>query len=207
MLYQNKYRVESARRPQWDYAGAGFYFVTICTRDRHHYFGEIVETPPVETRLIASLPSPIASPPQRATPDLRMALSDAGKIGERIWLEIPRRFPFARLDEFVVMPNHIHGIIQIVPHENGTIGSDAVGRGGVTGQHNPMNKGNSVSCIIRWYKGRVTFEIGKIETAMPFAWQTRFHDRVVRNESELNRIRQYIQNNPANWASDDQNAT
>ena len=120
MLYQNKYRVESARRPGWDYAHAGFYFITICTRDRHHYFGEIA---PVETRFIASDSTSSIAP--TAAP--QMVLSDLGRIAEQFWRGIPQQFSFARVDEFVVMPNHVHGIIQIVDAADGAK-SDAINR-------------------------------------------------------------------------------
>lgn len=186
MLYKNKYRVESARRPDWDYAAAGFYFVTICTRDRYHYFGEIVESP--------------------ETP--QMVLSDIGRVAERFWLAIPQQFPFVRLDEFVVMPNHVHGIIQISANHRDAMNdadSDAINRVSTGVPRNPMIGHNSISSIIRWYKGRVTFEIRQIQTAIPFAWQSRFHDHIIRTESELDRIRQYIQDNPSNWATDDEN--
>ena len=203
-LYQNKYRVESARRPGWDYTAAGFYFITICTRDRNHYFGEIA--------------SDLGAP--------QMVLSDLGRIAERFWLKIPQQFPFARVDEFVVMPNHVHGIIETVDANrrdaihrvSNTDGaeldaisdakSDVINRvstGGATGNNNPMVMGDSVSFIVRWYKGRVTFETKQIQTAIPFGWQTRFHDHVIRTESELERIRQYIRANPSNWNTDEEN--
>ena len=205
MLYKNKYRVESARRPGWNYALAGFYFITICTRDRHHYFGEIASDP--------------IAPPQ-------MVLSDLGRIAQRFWLEIPQQFSFARVDEFVVMPNHVHGIIEIVGSNRkdaihrvsntddamgdakSDAGSDAINRvstGGATGNNNPMVAGDSVSSVVRWYKGRVTFETRQIATSIPFGWQTRFHDHIIKTELELDRIRQYIQDNPSNWNTDEEN--
>ena len=85
--YQNKYRIPSARAPFWDYGWNAAYFVTICTHNRMHWFGEIVNG--------------------------EMILSDIGKIAQQCWLEIPQHFPFVKLDAFVVMPNHIHGILII----------------------------------------------------------------------------------------------
>ena len=83
MLYKNKYRIESARLKNWDYSTEGCYFITICAQGRNHYFGTISNG--------------------------IMALSEIGKIAEQFWGEIPDHFPFVHLDEWVIMPNHVHG--------------------------------------------------------------------------------------------------
>jgi|SRR5690554_1720634 len=83
--YQNKYRIESARAQWWDYGWNGAYFITICTKNREHFFGEILKT------------QFIASP--------------LGILAETIWYEIPNQFRYAELGDFVVMPNHFHGIL------------------------------------------------------------------------------------------------
>ena len=83
--YKNKYRIPSNRLQGYDYGANGCYYVTICTKNRMHYFGEIV--------------------------DDEMKLSPIGDIAEKFWIDIPNHFPFVILDEFVVMPNHIHGIL------------------------------------------------------------------------------------------------
>lgn len=83
--FQNKYRIPSARAPWWDYGNNAAYFVTICTRNREHYFGEIIQH--------------------------TMRLTEIGKQAEICWNEIPEHFPFVIMDEFVVMPNHVHGIL------------------------------------------------------------------------------------------------
>ena len=85
--YKNKYRIETTRLKNWNYGWNGAYFITICTQNRIHYFGEI------ENR--------------------EMQLSKIGKMAEKYWYEIPKHFPFVKLDAFIVMPNHIHGIIII----------------------------------------------------------------------------------------------
>jgi putative transposase len=87
MLYKNKYRIESTRQQNWDYSSNGWYYVTICTHDRIHYFGTIQNG--------------------------KMSLSDMGVIAQQYWREIPNHFPMVRLDEWVIMPNHVHGIIVI----------------------------------------------------------------------------------------------
>ena len=83
--FLNKYRIRSTRAPWWDYRNNAAYFVTICTQNREHYFGGIT--------------------------DGKIALSEIGQIAQKYWMEIPTHFPFVQLDAFVVMPNHVHGII------------------------------------------------------------------------------------------------
>jgi len=180
--FKNKYRIPSARLQTWDYGSNAAYFVTICTKNRQHYFGKIAN----ET----------------------MQLSEMGVLAQKYWYEIPHRFPFVELDAFVVMPNHVHGIIMID-------GKDAINRvstttttttttttkmrGGITGNKNPMLHKN-LSRIIRWYKGRCTFEIRKIHA--DFAWLSRFHDHIIRNDRAFNNISAYIINNPKKWKED-----
>ena len=186
--YQNKYRIASARAPWWNYGWNGAYFITICTHHRNHFFGEIVNG--------------------------AMQLSPVGALAHQYWQEIPNRFPYAQLDARVVMPNHVHGIIMIdKSNPRFHFRRDAVNRvstemetetetdktGGITGTHNPMLHEN-ISRIIRWYKGRTAFESRK--TNPDFAWQTRFYDHIIRNNTAWNRIRTYIENNPANWKED-----
>jgi len=89
-LFNGKYRIPSARLAGYDYGAHGLYYVTICTRNRECYFGDIA----VESQGFATL---------RAT--------KIGTIAHQCWLEIPQHFPFVELDEFVIMPNHVHGIL------------------------------------------------------------------------------------------------
>jgi len=90
--YHNKYRVKSTRLKDWDYSSPGHYFVTICAKDRINYFG----------RVIGGI----------------VELSDIGRIAEECWKNIPVHFPYVELDEFVIMPNHVHGIIVIKAKHN-----------------------------------------------------------------------------------------
>ena len=178
--YQNKYRIESARLKNWDYGSNGSYFITICTKKRKHYFGEIENK--------------------------QMILSEMGKLAHQFWEEIPKHFPFVELGNFVVMPDHTHGILIIDKNGfNGLVCRDAINRvptnqtttgGGITGNHNPMFHEN-ISRIIRWYKGRCSFEIRRIHA--DFGWQSRFHDHIIRNDVSFNRIQNYIETNPENW--------
>jgi REP element-mobilizing transposase RayT len=216
--FQDIYRIPSARAEWWDYQNDAAYFITICTGSREHYFGEIVGTTSiVETRLIASLPS--------IAPKQEMQLSEMGQIARQHWLAIPEHFPFIKLDAFVVMPNHVHGILVIdknvgiggrdaihrVSDENDAINqSDAINRvstddhqiGGITGENNPMLSDN-LSRVIRWYKGRTTFQCHSIHA--DFAWQTRFYDHIIRDEESWKKIQEYIISNPARWDKDKYN--
>ncbi|MCF8302522.1 MAG: hypothetical protein K9I94_04530 [Bacteroidales bacterium] len=198
--FQNKYRIPSARLKNWDYGWNAAYFVTICTANRECYFGDIKND--------------------------EIVWSETGKLANQFLMEIPQRYEYADLDEFVVMPNHVHAIVIIKKtgngrrnviddHDGGTDdrdagdGRDAINRvstgpnpkkpGGITGNKNPMLHDN-ISRIFNWYKGRVTFESRKINA--DFAWQSRFYDHIIRNDMEYQRIKNYIINNPRNWNDD-----
>jgi len=195
--YKGKYRIPSARLKNWDYGSNAPYFVTICTNNKTCYFGNVKEG--------------------------KMHLSDLGQLANKYWLEIENKFPFAVLDHFVVMPNHVHGIINIdkqifdgrdaiyrisnsVDNPENSDNTVAINRvstvrkiGGVTGNNNPMLHEN-LSHFMHWYKGRCTFEMRKIYTK--FSWQPRFHEHVIRNEESYLKIAEYIQNNPLRWLED-----
>jgi REP-associated tyrosine transposase len=138
-----------------------------------------------------------------------MILSPVGKIAMNIWKIIPYKHFYVELDEMIIMPDHLHGILHL-DHEYQNTG-DAMNRvstytenniekpniGGITGYKNPMLTEN-LSRVIRWYKGRVKYETTKMN--LDFKWHSRFHDRILRLENdELNIKRNYIRNNPKNW--------
>jgi putative transposase len=183
--FQNKYRIPSARLQNWDYGTNAAYFITICTQNREHFFGKIVQSI-VQSELNASLNE-----------------SELGKIAEKIWIEIPIHFPYSELGNFVIMPNHIHGILIINKNDNyleaQLIASLPIGNGGFAGNKNPMMNEN-ISRIIRWYKGRCSFEMRKIHT--DFGWQPRFYDHIIRDAKSFETIQNYIVNNPSNWKED-----
>jgi putative transposase len=191
--YLNKYRIPSARLPSWDYGSNGEYFITICTAKRNHYFGEIIN-------------------------DI-MHLSEQGKKAFQYWLEIPDHFSFVSLDEFVVMPNHTHGIIiidkprgydwditPIVVETGHALSLCRSEQSDKTDQPTPChprfrNPGkNTISSIVGSFKSAVTNWCN--ENQYPFGWQTRFHDHVIRDKEEFHRIRNYIIDNPSNWNRD-----
>lgn len=196
--FRNKYRIPSARAQWWDYSNAGAYFITICTAHRTCFFGEIVTSTDVETRFIASLQ------PTRLTASLQPTRS--GELAIQFWRQITKQFNFIELGPFVVMPNHVHGILVINdPVETRLIASipatavQTQKTGGITGQKNPMLNEN-ISRAVRWYKGRCTFEMRKTNTN--FGWQPLFHDHIIRDDEEYLRISNYIETNPVNWEND-----
>jgi putative transposase len=104
--FQHKYRIPSARLQNWDYGCNAIYFVTICTAHRECFLGEIGAVFTVETQNLASL---LQQRQQQPFPNMK--LSEIGNIAQQCWMNIPVHFPFVELGEFVVMPNHVHGII------------------------------------------------------------------------------------------------
>jgi putative transposase len=171
-LFLDQWRIESIRLKDWDYASPGMYFVTICTRDKNPYFGKIV--------------------------DGKMILSEIGLIAENYWREIPEHFPYTVLDEFIIMPDHIHGIIEITESIVETLHCNVS-----TEPTNTMSKispkPESLPTIIRSYKSICTKTINKKQNDNNFQWQSRYYDRVIRDPDELGRVREYIINNPINW--------
>jgi putative transposase len=193
--FQNKYRIPSTRLQTWDYSWNAHYFVTICTKDREHFFGEIINE--------------------------EMQLSEIGKLANKFWLEIPEHFPFVELGNFVIMPNHLHGILIInkskendkseilkpeysksdnVKSENVETRHCLVSTDSI-GQKRYQNQGkNTLSSIVGAFKSIVTKSARKIYPY--FSWQSRFHDHIIRNDNSHNRISDYILNNPSKWAED-----
>jgi REP element-mobilizing transposase RayT len=208
--YQNKYRISSARAPFWDYSHNAAYFVTICTKNREWFFGDVV--------------------------DGDMVLSEIGKIANDYWLAIPEHFPFVKLGAHIIMPNHVHGIIIIDKPYDGYIDEHNVETPnlGVSitnpvsftnptsqSQQNPASTANSrlpktnpggknkkwkpgtLGVILNQYKRICTINARKIHA--DFEWQPRFHDRIIRDEKSFQTISAYIINNPKNWATDNLN--
>lgn len=173
--FQNQYRIESARASRWDYSNSGFYFITICTHQRELFFGS------VSNQIVI--------------------LNEIGKIANVILHQIPQKFDFVILNRFVIMPNHIHVLIGL-NDKVAKCSYNCDGRGGITGSNNPMLK-NDLARVINWFKGRVTFEVNRSYPEINFGWQSRFHDRIIRNDDELLQKQIYIQNNPRKWREDD----
>ena len=183
--FNNKNRFKSARAQWWNYGWNGAYFVTICTDNRENYFGEIQNG--------------------------KMILSETGIIAENLWYEIPNHSVFVELGEFVVMPNHVHGIIIIdkpeIENNNGVDTGHALhlpppifGDNNI-GKNRFQNQGkNTVSSIIGGYKSAVTKNANLFN--LKNGWQKRFHDHIIRDHIEFERISNYIIKNPENWEKD-----
>ena len=187
-LFRNKYKIGSKRKYGYDYSLPGKYFITICTKNKIPYFGKI------ENR--------------------KMVLSEIGHILKTEWLKTPSVRPDMNitLDEFVVMPDHFHAIIIIGKNQYNECrtamhgGSTKTMHGGST-TPNTDSKNNyrntfspqikNLASIIRGVKSTVTQYAKKMK--IDFEWQSRFHDHIIHNDGDLERIRNYIRNNPENW--------
>ncbi len=218
--YRNKYRIPSARAQWWNYGWDAAYFVTIVTKNRKCVFGDIS--------------------------DDVMVLSPFGQIADSCWLEIPDHAKNVQLGPYVIMPNHVHGIVILTgncaPWKISQVDDGAgipdracvetthalslpMGRTDHpartndpgcmddaqrnTGDGHPKTIGqlrfqkpgkNTISTIVGGFKSAVSNEIHK--RGHEFAWQSRFHDHIIRDADEYDRIAKYIVNNPAQWAAD-----
>ena len=195
-------RRRSIRLKDYDYSQSGLYFITICTASKHCSFC--------------------------TDPEDSVNVSHIGKIAQDCWIEIPNHFKNAQLDEFVVMPTHIHGIIGLTdeeqkraenfqplqPYEQ-NVGVQYIEP---SSPHNKIQHiepslsrnrfkhmtPKSIGSIVRSYKAAVTRQCGKDEIC-EIVWQRNFYERVIRSEKELNCLREYIANNPLNWSLDREN--
>lgn len=190
--FKNTYRIPPARAQWWDYGRNAAYFITVCTAYREHFFGNIV--------------------------DNQMQLSPVGVIANSFWYEIKKHAKFVDLGEFVVMPNHIHGILILdkpyITNVNDNMPVETRHALSLQSQSQPQspeltcgqkrfqNQGkNTISSIVGAYKSAVTNYAHKL--GYNFKWQPRFHDTIVKNNDDYNRIANYIRNNPENWGIDE----
>jgi len=145
----------SIRLRGYDYSQPGTYYVTVCTQKKKHIFGEVVEG--------------------------EMSANDCCRIVARAWQDLPGRFPHITLDEFVVMPNHVHGII-------------------IVGGRQAAPK---LGDIIRAFKSSSAIAVNQaLARAGQPVWQRNYYEHIVRNQDELSKIREYIRTNPLRWPSD-----
>jgi REP element-mobilizing transposase RayT len=177
MYDPERHHRRSVRLRDVRYTEPGGYFVTVCTRDRGCLFGEVV--------------------------DGEMRLNVFGEIAEECWLAIPVHFPVVQLDAFVVMPNHVHGVIGIIGEGIATYQQ----RRGATCCAPTTERINveagSLGAMVRSFKSPVTKQINAMRgTPGVSVWQRGYWDRIIRNERELERIRRYIAENPARWVED-----
>ncbi len=163
----------SIRLPDYDYRQSGYYFVTICTYKKQCWFGEIINQ--------------------------EMKSNQLGKIADQLWQGLAKRFDYINLDYYIIMPNHVHGIIEI--KQNLVKESDF--------QKREFGKpvARSLSTIIGSYKSAVTTRINYLRKSKePPLWQRNYYEkiaRIIKDEDDLNNVRQYIINNPRKWELDE----
>jgi REP element-mobilizing transposase RayT len=172
--FKDKYRIPSTRLKNWDYSSAGWYYVTICVKNMDCVLGKIIEG--------------------------KMVLSDTGKIVDNYWRQIPRHFNNVDLNEYQIMPNHLHGIVVIKnnivveTHHDASLQKHKTNRG----EKRPL-----LSIIIGRFKMQSSKQIRIIKAN--FFWQPRFFDHIIRSERTLQIIREYIRGNPLKWDIDENN--
>ena len=175
----------SPRKPGYDYAAPGVYFVTLCTSQRKRIFGEIQ--------------------------DDRVNLSPLGQVADHYWRQLPSYFDHLALDEWIVMPNHVHAVVWLL-HRNCTTGAELT-----TASRDRQNQDDfrsstyvapgSLSAIIGTFKSLVTRRANRMRYTLGITlWQGRYYDNIVRSEEALHRIRRYIVENPERWTLDTINA-
>jgi putative transposase len=177
MLNLPKHRRRSIRLKNYDYSNPGYYFVTVCTENRKCLFGEIH--------------------------DGKIELNPLGKMIQTIWMELPKHFPTVGLDTFVVMPNHLHGIIAL------NVGAGSHARPGF-GQARRPAPTLSLSDVIQRFKSYSTHCYLKAPSdnkkpSPAKLWQRNYYEHVIRRDESLEKIRGYIQENPLKWDLDEEN--
>lgn len=176
----------SIRLKNFDYSKPGAYFITICTKNRERLFGDVV--------------------------DGKMVLNDGGKAAERCWMEIPLHYPNVVPDEFVIMPDHVHGII-VINEQSPNHGEQLVSA--VVQHFEPLPKNlqpkqnkyqkiipRSIGSMIRGYKIGVT-KWFRQNTDIFIVWQRNYHEQIIHTKTELQKIRNYIIENPLKWKNDE----
>jgi len=194
---EREFRRRKLRIPGYDYTQDGAYFVTICVEGKEHLFGKVIEE--------------------------RLELNDAGRMLQEVWVELRRRFPFLQADEFVAMPNHVHGIF-IIDRPLNCRGEPCVRPAGTDGEGEhkvrPYNSQfhpqgtikNSLPYIVQVYKSITTHKYiqGVKKSGWPLfskkLWQRNYYEHIIRNEDALLRIREYIRTNPMRWHLDRENS-
>lgn len=177
------YKRHSIRLKDYDYSSDGAYYVTLCAQERKCLFGEVIND--------------------------GIVLNDAGKMIEYNWNKLPQRFLNIELDEFITMPNHFHGIINV------TVGAPLVGAQNdniIVGAQNNNRAGTrpapTLGDIVGAFKSITTNEyIRNVKNNHwrqfdKQLWQRNYYEHIIRNDIELNEIRGYIKNNPYNWEED-----
>lgn len=185
----------SLRLKEFDYSSEGAYFVTLCVQGGQYLFGDVA--------------------------DDEMKLSDAGRMVLSVWSELPRYGSSIAVDEFIMMPNHVHGIIFLNNVGAGPRACPDNGTPTPTRRTNRLHKSGrpqggapymiSLPDLVHRFKSLTTsrYRSGVIQSYWPpfvgKLWQRNYYEHIIRNESELTRIRAYIRDNPLNWETDEEN--
>ena len=167
-------RRRSLRLPAYDYSQAGAYFITVCTQNRVMLFGEVI--------------------------DCDVQLNKMGMIVQQTWDDLPTHYHGIDLDAFVVMPNHVHGIIMLADASERRRAISEIVRGFKTFSARRVNERARIGVHVG-----AGFKPALAQQTRPMRWQRGYYEHVVRNEKALDRIRAYITNNPARWADDPEN--
>jgi putative transposase len=166
------YKTVHRRLQSWDYGWDAPYFVTICTKNRYHYFGAVIKG--------------------------KVHLTEIGKIADECWLDIPNHAKNVELGAHVIMPNHVHGIISLIGNKKREWRTNEESS---PGSKRCRNQGkNTLSSIIGSYKSAVSKHAHR--SGYEFEWQSRYYDSIIRDKKSLERVTRYIINNPRKWEMD-----
>lgn len=195
-----KHHRRSIRMKGYDYSQDGLYFITILVKNRKCIFGKIVWA----KNFSPIPPGPPAQRTMHKTPSQIMQLNDAGKTADACWLAIPEHFPNVILHEYVIMPNHVHGIIEIMGANEGAKNISPIPPPPPASPqinnafHSPSK---TVGSIVRGYKIGVTKWMHAISNADD-VWQRGYYEHIIRDANAFDSITDYIINNPAKWKED-----
>ena len=168
---------QSIRIKGYDYSQSGLYFITICCYQRECLFGNIINS--------------------------QMMLNNFGELVKEEWLKSAEIRKEIEFDEFVIMPNHLHGIVIINQEINNVDANNNVGANGRAPLQKISMKPKSLSSLIAGFKSAATKKINIIRnTHQNPVWQRNYYDHIIRNDESLARIREYLQNNLLSWEND-----
>lgn len=180
----NQHHRRSIRLGGYDYSSPGAYFIILCTYQRQCLFGVIIND--------------------------QMQLNDLGQIVADEWTKTLQIRPDFKLDEWIIMPNHLHGIVLISTSKQPNNKTTVVGAHSCAPlPNNPVSKGiayrrpRSLSSFVAGFKSATTKHINRMRDASGTpVWQRNYYEHIIRNEASLQLIRQYIQTNPLSWCDD-----
>lgn len=167
----------SIRLREYDYSSIGAYFFTICTWQRECRFGDVVAG--------------------------KIRLNESGRVVDSVLLALPEHHPNVQIDPYVIMPNHFHGILMVGARFIAPMSEGNVTTGNHRGMRGAINRALTIGEIIRAFKARCTHGINQICNTHGPVWQRNYYERVIRDEAELARAREYIDLNPSKWEEDE----